>query len=87
MQHPSTLTVQQSSQDFKCFPENNAHPLRVDACYLAELAAIYRDQTEPSHPLSITSDVKFLPRGRGWAKIVNCIVRTNPLKSERHKKG
>jgi len=52
MKHPSTLTVQQSSQDFKYFPENNAHPLRVDAYCLTELLVISRDQTETSQPPS-----------------------------------
>jgi hypothetical protein len=84
MQHPSTLTVQQSSQDLKYFPENNAHPLKVDAYYLTELPAISRDQTETSHPPSITSDVKFLARGRGWVK--NQELHTSILLSPSNKR-
>jgi hypothetical protein len=67
----------------KYFPENNAHPLGAEAYYLTKLTVISRDQTETSHPHppppSITSDVQFLPRGKGWAKYQKLRTSYDPL--------
>lgn len=54
-------------------------PSTSSRCILPYQAPSHLERSETSHPPSITSDVKFLARGRGWVKIKNCILLAIPF--------
>lgn len=54
-------------------------PSTSSRCILPYQAPSHLERSETSHPPSITSDVKFLARGRGWVKIKNCIHLAIPF--------